>query len=1836
MAWAYASNVYTQTGTDANPSELADASDATSRFNGLQEVISIPAGRNIEIEGTLTVNPERFLIRVEDNTGVTINNGGTLNLGVEVTVNSVDRITDGTGLVVGRAPVSWWGGASGGDCSLLATSGGSLYILGATLFLPSIASQAGSSLLIQDGRIITQDLNTGQTDPQTDANAATGSGFYTGSSNVLAAGRGFISWILATDVYIDGLTIEGGGELIIGAVPTGTNGIDSTLTNSISGIVARGMRVALFPNRVDDIEFSNTSLGGNGNFVDVPIQSHNDRESDQREGLTYTTIKNERRPGNCSVVTIEAGVDARNHGVVSFVREVELSGNSPTGVVPDGRYWMQDSEHERGLPYFTATGAANTIAVATSGLCTIAGTGPTINDMRVGHYLTVGGNDYRVTNISGSTITVEAPAATIPATENYAFSGTRAGAAIYKPSSGSIVKTYDKSFVIPGSATRVTDDRERKIYSGVLNASGKTGSIDVLTASIKVGAERGDPLTDNDRDELTWNLRGKDNDLASSKYDFHFWHPSYQYWTIEVDAWNDSTGILEVPMELTPDVNYVSASATITSCATSADIYAAIKQLKVSSADEIVLPSISTLYATYSHVITEIDFGTYNVSLDPSATEVIAVSGSTITVKTDTLFTGSLRTTGTITIDSGVTVVGGIADANGVRSTITITANDGDTVAYYLADGTEIHRSTLSGTTTAQFNLTPTQGGTNQRVVVARPGSESQVRNVSTMGGGEFSNDFSALRVKRGPDGDALYDATAVDARVDVAFTLTNLNSVSARINIGNYSSRARTCFAEFEAAKITANGMKYIAFGGSEPNILIDPVTGDSLYLPTEVQLRRRASTDSNAGILATVYHPDGTPVDSSNGDIQVSGGIVLDDFAQAFLVDTDIDFERAGLQSVATTLTNIRHEIVAYGVGAELTAIVFISENQAQTDFFNAINPGETVMLDGGSDRETIFSKVAGVPRIIYLIGDHHTIGASLTLDVGDESTTFSSANKQALETQISAAGHWAVRTTTIPGFMLDIRDRIDTNKTAIDANKTAIDATKTAVDAIPTSNPSVSDIVSGVQAADFEDGSGTNTLSQELASIKTAIGNIPTSNPSTSEIVTAIQGADFEQGSGTNTLAQVLASIATAIGNIPTSNPSASDIASAVNGATIGTEVTAVKDAVEHATHGLSAIQVLVDAIPTDNSISQVTFDSLINGVSDSIKASYKADISSLPTTAAPTTAQIVTAIQAADFEQGSDTGTLAEVLQSIMTAIAGVSGGSTFTQNMFDNLMDGVSASIKATYRADISSIPTTAPPTAAEIVTAIQGADFDSSGTGTLTAVLGGIRTAIDNIPTADLTSALGNMLFGTRYMGVWEAGDYAANDCVVHSNVFYRSKFARTSSYTNPPTSDSNWEAIETYTAIGALVNSTHGLSALKTLIDAIPTDSSIDQAKFDSLMSGVGQSVKDSYKASGTIDSLGHIIYGSSYQGVWARGSYAVGNYAVHEDVFYRCKHARTASHGNNPSLDSVGWEVAELHSSLVTLTDSTYGLSALKTALDAIPTSSESLTQSTFDSLVAGLPAGTKNSLKADVTILGNATHGLAALKTLIDNIPTDNAIGQSTFDTLMSGVGSSIKDTYKANVSALTNATHGLSALKTLIDAIPTDNSISQADFNTLMEDLTGSIKETFKADVSGISGGGGSSLTAAEVVSAIQAADFEQGSGTDTLAQVLESIKSVLDDNKNLLEHSTEGLAAIKAKADTIEGYTDILDDGTNGLAALKTLLDAIPTDSKSDMANAVRDLDIVTGVSLLKSLQIMLAIMIGRVDPQGNNLDLYTPVDNDRVVTVPQFSENTRPSGSTIR
>ena len=233
----------------------------------------------------------------------------------------------------------------------------------------------------------------------------------------------------------------------------------------------------------------------------------------------------------------------------------------------------------------------------------------------------------------------------------------------------------------------------------------------------------------------------------------------------------------------------------------------------------------------------------------------------------------------------------------------------------------------------------------------------------------------------------------------------------------------------------------------------------------------------------------------------------------------------------------------------------------------------------------------------------------------------------------------------------------------------------------------------------------------------------------------------------------------------------------------------------------------------------------------------------------------------------------------------------------------------------------------------------------------------------------------------------------------------------------------------------GAIIIQSSSPAVVSVVIDEVD----IPQDNFDERMAGVPATTKDDFKSDASLQAIGASIFGNSFQGTWAAGTFAVGDVAWHSDRFYECTVARTASNTDNPATDTASWDVAQ-----VTASGGGGG----------------SLDQTTFNTRMANVPSATKDTYKA-----------------------ASVSFDQSTFDARMAAVPSATKDSYKSNVSILENTTHGLAALKTLLDAIPTDNPTVP---------------------------------TTAQIVTAIQAADFDATSGTQTLAQVLAAIKTVVDD------------------------------------------------------------------------------------------------------------------------
>ena len=400
------------------------------------------------------------------------------------------------------------------------------------------------------------------------------------------------------------------------------------------------------------------------------------------------------------------------------------------------------------------------------------------------------------------------------------------------------------------------------------------------------------------------------------------------------------------------------------------------------------------------------------------------------------------------------------------------------------------------------------------------------------------------------------------------------------------------------------------------------------------------------------------------------------------------------------------------------------------------------------------------------------------------------------------------------------------------------------------------------------------------------------------------------------------------------------------------------------------------------------------------------------------------------------------------------------------------------------------------------------------------------------------------------------------------------------------------------------------------------------------------------SYEWSETLDQLAAGVFGGAWKGEWSAGAYAVDDVVWYDDQFYACTVARTSSDTDNPATDTGSWEVTKVASgggsgSLDQTTFNTRMANVPDATKDTYKGSggSSSYSEANLHSHLDSY--GSKDDWKAAVGALTDSAHGLAALKTLIDTVDT-------------------VAD---ANKALLEDGTNGLAALKTLLDAIPTSNP-SASDIASAVD-----------------------APTTAEIVTAIQAADFSSASGVQSLASVLDALSAVVTDNNGHLESATYGLAALKALLDAIPTSSDIatavegsqvgtdaaaakdavedgtsgtaaikalidtvdtvadsiksdIEDGTSGLSALKTLIDALPTDTPptaATIAEAVRDLSVVTGLNLLQALRVLLAIGGGRVEEDPNDDDMlriYSAIDDDHVITLPKFVGDDRAAGAT--
>ena len=332
-------------------------------FDSNVAVYTLAPGLRLDVTGTLTINPEIERLIVDDPQGLIVTSTGRLNLGKELTKSGLTRNSKGVAVYFSNVPDVWFGlgPASGGNTNAgrlgLGTnfrilSGGELFWRGAEVRgTVSLGAVAGSSVRIIDGIMTVFDAFEGTIDPRTGVAVTTGAGLFENGGNRPLPGRGFITWFNTLDLAVDGFTVCNGGEIAFVLEPTGTNTLDTTAQNGIRGYSPVNTAIGALPNRTDTQSFTDSSIGGNGNIIDVTIQSEGDIPAGGGRSVpTVTTITNERAGTNLIIDGGEGGTipQARNYGTVLVTRNFNIAASSladSTAEINGGRYFIRDNDN---------------------------------------------------------------------------------------------------------------------------------------------------------------------------------------------------------------------------------------------------------------------------------------------------------------------------------------------------------------------------------------------------------------------------------------------------------------------------------------------------------------------------------------------------------------------------------------------------------------------------------------------------------------------------------------------------------------------------------------------------------------------------------------------------------------------------------------------------------------------------------------------------------------------------------------------------------------------------------------------------------------------------------------------------------------------------------------------------------------------------------------------------------------------------------------------------------------------------------------------------------------------------------------------------------------------------------------------------------------------------------------------------------------------------------------------------------------------------------------------------------------------------------------------------
>ncbi len=333
-----AGTIITQTGA-SDLSGLSSISGVNAISSGNYTIYDI-GNLFLKIDGVLTIDPTREMLVTNVDDAIEVRIGGTLNLGIERNLNNYDINTPFTAIISTSTSNPWFG-----------VNSGFLQVRGVLNWFGASIKSRGNFYFYPTSKI---DIRNAVFE----------------ASGTPVSGRGYISWVDTDSITINGFRMID-GELLI---KKGGGYFD--------GIVREHSKIALFANRINEVTFSNVSVGNHGNVIDFSVQS---------EGVIngVVNIHNSASGTDLIMIGAESNVDNRNQGTNYVKKEIYFNLHDNLGSIDSVKCFIRDNDnaHRKNLNghnnlddkvYLESTdnqGLSDTLIV-TTGIVNVEGSNP--------------------------------------------------------------------------------------------------------------------------------------------------------------------------------------------------------------------------------------------------------------------------------------------------------------------------------------------------------------------------------------------------------------------------------------------------------------------------------------------------------------------------------------------------------------------------------------------------------------------------------------------------------------------------------------------------------------------------------------------------------------------------------------------------------------------------------------------------------------------------------------------------------------------------------------------------------------------------------------------------------------------------------------------------------------------------------------------------------------------------------------------------------------------------------------------------------------------------------------------------------------------------------------------------------------------------------------------------------------------------------------------------------------------------------------------------------------------------------------------------------------------